>query len=420
MLNFFAGAYDIVVVGAGHAGIEAALAAARMGCRTLCVCTCLDAVGNMPCNPSIGGTAKGQLVREIDALGGEMARAADAVCLQFRMLNRGKGPAVYSPRAQADRLAYRAYMRRALERCPGLELAQGECAQVLTDEQGAVCGVQLVGGARYDCKAAVLATGTYLGAKTFTGEVVREIGPDGMYAATHLTACLRELGLSLRRFKTGTPARVSGRSLDFSKMEPQTGDPEETGKALREQYRHFWLVIVQRIAIFVTVIACVQGFFMLPMLSGVYESIRERVSPAVNSISWEELDGAADLHERILVGDDIVQLNRIEYGVREGERQAVLWVSSYDRIPGRKVYERLIETMSLQSERGETMYDYEDTGRYPGWYSSCRSSSGSLYVHYGQHTVPLEVGDTYVTFVYDRFGERIETRIELPEGGTQP
>ena len=172
------------------------------------------------------------------------------------------------------------------------------------------------------------------------------------------------------------------------------GDPEETGRALREQYRHFCLVIVQRIAIFVTVVACVQGFFMLPMLGGVYE--------------------------RILVGDDIVQLNRIEYGVREGERQAVLWVSSYDRIPGRKVYERLIETMSLQSERGETMYDYEDTGRYPGWYSSCRSSSGSLYVHYGQHTVPLEEGDTYVTFDYDRFGERIETRIELPEGGTQP
>ncbi len=229
MLDFFAGQYDIVVVGAGHAGIEAALAAARLGCRTLCVCTCLDAVGNMPCNPSIGGTAKGQLVREIDALGGEMARAADAVCLQFRMLNRGKGPAVYSPRAQSDRLAYRAYMRRALERCPGLELAQGECAQVLTDEQGAVCGVRLVGGARYDCKAVVLATGTYLGARTFTGEVVRESGPDGMYAATHLTACLQALGLSLRRFKTGTPARVSGRSLDFSKMEPQTGDPEETG-----------------------------------------------------------------------------------------------------------------------------------------------------------------------------------------------
>lgn len=193
------------------------------------------------------------------------------------------------------------------------------------------------------------------------------------------------------------------------------GDPEETGRALREQYRHFWLVIVQRIAIFVTVIACVQGFFMLPMLSGVYESLRERVSPTVNSISWEELDGAADLHERIPIGDDIVQLNRIEYGVRDGERQAVLWVSSYDRIPGRRVYERLFETMSLQNERGKTVYDRDGVR-----YSSCWGSSGSLYVHYGQHTLPLEEGDTYVTFVYDRFGERIETRIELPEGGTQP
>ena len=193
------------------------------------------------------------------------------------------------------------------------------------------------------------------------------------------------------------------------------GDPEETGKALRDCYRHFWLVIVQRIAVAVTVVACVQAFFLLPMLGGVYESLRERVLPEVDEISWEELDGAADLNERIHIGDDIVQLNRIEYGVREGERQAVLWVSSYDRIPGRKVYERLIETMSLQSERGETMYG-EDGIRY----SSCRSSSGSLYVHSGQHTVPLEEDDTYVTFVYDRFGERIETRIELPEGGTQP
>ena len=193
------------------------------------------------------------------------------------------------------------------------------------------------------------------------------------------------------------------------------GDPEETGKALREQYRHFWLVIVQRIAIFVTVIACVQGFFMLPMLSGVYESLRERVSPTVNSISWEELDGAADLRERIAVGNDIVQLNRIEYGVREGERQAVLWASVYDRVPGGKVYENLLETLVLENERGESMYPWLD-----GNYRSCTSSRGSLYVHYGLHTVPLEEGDTYVTFVYDRFGERIETRIELPEGGTQP
>ncbi len=229
MLDFFAGQFDVVVVGAGHAGIEAALACARMGCQTLCLCTSLDGVGNMPCNPSVGGTAKGQLVREIDALGGEMARAADATCLQFRMLNRGKGPAVFSPRAQSDRMAYRAYMRRALETCPNLMLAQGECAEILLDETHRVRGVRLVGGGRYDCKAVVLATGTFLGAKTFTGEVVRESGPDGMMAAGALTECLRALGLSIRRFKTGTPARVSKKSLDLSRMEPQYGDPGETG-----------------------------------------------------------------------------------------------------------------------------------------------------------------------------------------------
>ena len=193
------------------------------------------------------------------------------------------------------------------------------------------------------------------------------------------------------------------------------GDPEETGKALRDQYGGWWLVIVRRIAVFITLVVCVQSFFMLPIFSNVYESVRERLRPTVSSVSWDELDGAADLCERIPIGDDIVQLNRIEYGVREGKRQAVLWVSAYDRLPGRKVYERLIETMSLQSERCETMY-----GEDGSWYSSCRSSGGGLYVHYGQHTVPLEEGDTYVTFVYDRFGERIETRIELPEGGTQP
>ena len=193
------------------------------------------------------------------------------------------------------------------------------------------------------------------------------------------------------------------------------GDPEETGKALRDQYGGWWLVIVRCIAVFITLVVCVQSFFMLPIFSNVYESVRERLRPTVSSVSWDELDGAADLCERIPIGDDIVQLNRIEYGVREGKRQAVLWVSAYDRLPCRKVYERLIETMSLQSERCETMY-----GEDGSWYSSCRSSSGSLYVHYGQHTVPLEEGDTYVTFVYDRFGERVETRIELPEGGTQP
>ena len=231
MLDFFAGQYDIVVVGAGHAGIEAALAAARLGASTLCLCTSLEGIGNMPCNPSIGGTAKGQLVREIDALGGEMARAADATCLQFRMLNRGKGPAVFSPRAQSDRMAYRAYMRKVMEHCPNLDLAQGECSEILTDERGAVCGLRVVGGGRYDCKAVILCTGTFLGAKTFTGEVVRNMGPDGMHAADYLTEHLEKLGIRMRRFKTGTPARVSGKSLDFSKMTPQPGDDGELGFA---------------------------------------------------------------------------------------------------------------------------------------------------------------------------------------------
>ena len=193
------------------------------------------------------------------------------------------------------------------------------------------------------------------------------------------------------------------------------GDPEETGKALRDCYRHFWLVIVQRIAVAVTVVACVQAFFLLPMLGGVYESLRERVLPEVDEISWEELDGAADLHERIAIGSDVVQLNRIEYGVREGERQEVLWASVYDRIPGGTVYENLLETLVLESERGESMYPWLD-----GNYRSCTGSRGTVYVHTGRHAAPLKEGDTYVTLVYERFGERIETRIELPEGGTQP
>ena len=193
------------------------------------------------------------------------------------------------------------------------------------------------------------------------------------------------------------------------------GDPEETGKALRDCYRHFWLVIVQRIAIAVTVIACVQGFFMLPMLGGVYESLKERVLPTVDELSWDELDGAADLRERIAIGSDVVQLNRIEYGVREGERQVVLWASVYDRVPGGRVYENLLKTLVLENERGESMYPWAN-----GDYRSCTGSRGTIYVQTGRHAAPLKEGDTYVTLVYDRFGERIETRIDLPEGGTQP
>ena len=228
-MNYSAGTYDIAVVGAGHAGIEAALAAARMGSRVLCLCTCLDAVGNMPCNPSIGGTAKGQLVREIDALGGEMGRAADRTAIQFRMLNRGKGPAVFSPRAQNDRAAYRSVMKSALENCPNLLLRQGEAAEVLLDDAGAVCAVRLTSGAVFSAKAVVLCTGTFLGGRTFMGDVVRDMGPDGLMAANELTGSLRALGLSIRRFKTGTPPRIAAGSVDLSALEPQDGDTNPQG-----------------------------------------------------------------------------------------------------------------------------------------------------------------------------------------------
>ena len=223
-MNYHAGTYDIAVIGAGHAGIEAALAAARMGLETICFTVNLDAVGNMPCNPAIGGTGKGHLVRELDALGGEMAKAADASCIQYRVLNKGKGPAVWSLRAQADRRRYQERMKHTLENQPHLWVKQGEVVEVLTDETGAVSAVRTATGATYAVKAAIIATGTYLGGRTITGEVQRTSGPDGMAAALPLTDSLRRLGLNLRRFKTGTPPRIHRRSVDVSKMELQVGD----------------------------------------------------------------------------------------------------------------------------------------------------------------------------------------------------
>ena len=222
-MDYHAGEYDVVVIGAGHAGIEAALASARLGKQTLLITTNLDSVGNLPCNPSIGGTAKGQLVREIDALGGEMGRAADACGIQFRMLNRGKGPAVHSPRAQADRAAYKQYMKSVLEHCPHLRLRQDEAVDVET-EDGAVCAVHCRGGARFQTRAVVVCTGTFLNGRIFIGEHSQASGPDGLAAACQLTGSLERLGLRFRRFKTGTPARVDARSIDFSQLEVQRGD----------------------------------------------------------------------------------------------------------------------------------------------------------------------------------------------------
>ena len=225
MKEFFAGEFDIAVIGAGHAGIEAALAAARLGMRTVCFTIDLDAVGNMPCNPAIGGTGKGHLVRELDALGGEMARAADRACIQYRMLNRAKGPAVWSLRAQADRRLYQQVMKHTLERQKNLTLRQAEVTE-LRCEDGHVSAVVLRTGAVFRVGAAILCTGTYLTGRTIVGECIESSGPDGMHAANALTDCLLALGLPLRRFKTGTPPRVNRRSIDFSRMEVQVGDDD--------------------------------------------------------------------------------------------------------------------------------------------------------------------------------------------------
>lgn len=223
MQEYVAGNFDVAVIGAGHAGVEAALAAARLGCKTVMFTISLDAIANMPCNPSIGGTAKGHLVREIDALGGEMAKAADATMLQSRMLNLGKGPAVHSLRVQADRQAYHRYMKHKVESTKNLVVKQAEIVRLETN-QGQVTGVVTAMGAIYHVKTAILATGTFLKGKIFVGEYCEESGPDGMHAATKLSSSLRDCGITLRRFKTGTPARVSSKSIDYSKMEIQPGD----------------------------------------------------------------------------------------------------------------------------------------------------------------------------------------------------
>ena len=223
MREFHAGTFDVAVIGAGHAGIEAALAAARLGMETIIFTINLDAVGNMPCNPAIGGTGKGHLVRELDALGGEMAKAADECCIQYRLLNKGKGPAVWSLRAQADRRKYQGRMKRALERQERLTVRQGEVAALRPLEGGGFAAV-LATGAAFHARAVILATGTYLAGRTIVGEWVEDSGPDGMHAAARLTDSLLKLGLPLRRFKTGTPPRVHARTVDFEEMEIQPGD----------------------------------------------------------------------------------------------------------------------------------------------------------------------------------------------------
>ncbi len=225
---FTADTYDVVVIGGGHAGIEAALASARLGLKTCIFSITLDGVANLPCNPSIGGTAKGHLVREIDALGGEMGKAADANFIQSRILNRGKGPAVHSLRAQIDRKSYQSDMKHRLELCENLDLRQAEIVEVTTNDDNSVRSVITMSGAEYLCRAVIVCTGTYLKSRIIIGEFSQESGPDGVFPANGLSDSLRKIGVELVRFKTGTPPRINRRSIDFSELEEQKGDDEIT------------------------------------------------------------------------------------------------------------------------------------------------------------------------------------------------
>ena len=222
-MNYEMGEFDVAVVGAGHAGVEAALASARLGCKTVMFTISLDQIANMPCNPSIGGTAKGHLVREIDALGGEMGKAADKCFIQSRMLNRGKGPAVHSLRAQEDRVKYHEYMKNVCEKQKNLDVKQAEIAEIIVDNKK-IIGVRTSLGAEYKVKAVIIATGTYLKGKIHIGEVSYESGPDSALPSKFLSKSLEENGVELRRFKTGTPCRVNKRSINFDIMERQDGD----------------------------------------------------------------------------------------------------------------------------------------------------------------------------------------------------
>lgn len=280
---FIAGTYDVVVIGAGHAGVEAALAAARMGCETLLATLNLDNIAMMPCNPSIGGPAKGHLVREIDALGGEMGVNSDKTCIQYRMLNTGKGPAVHALRAQADKRLYQTEMKKTCERQPRLDIKQILIERILVGD-GAAIGVEIETGERYLARAVVLASGTYLSGRIIIGESAYAGGPNGQRAAARLSASLRELGIELMRFKTGTPARVDARTLDFSKMQLQPGDAETHNFSFMSDVETraqapCWLTYTNER----THEIIRQNLNRAPMYTGVIEGVGPRYCPSIES-----------------------------------------------------------------------------------------------------------------------------------------
>ncbi|HIU48816.1 MAG TPA: tRNA uridine-5-carboxymethylaminomethyl(34) synthesis enzyme MnmG, partial [Candidatus Avimonoglobus intestinipullorum] len=274
-------AYDVAVIGAGHAGIEAAIAAAKLGMRTVLFSISLDAIGNLPCNPSIGGTAKGHLVREVDALGGVMGKAADATFIQSKMLNRGKGPAVHSLRCQVDRKRYHMEMKKRVETQPNLMVKQAEIVEVLT-EAGAVSGVVTHMGTAYGAKAVIIATGTYLRGKILIGDYARESGPDGMFPANALSENLKKLGIEIRRFKTGTPARIHGDSLNYAEMEREEGDARITPFSFEtaepgENRAPCWLTYTNE----ETHRIILENIDKAPMYSGKAEGVGARYCPSI-------------------------------------------------------------------------------------------------------------------------------------------
>ncbi len=279
-MSYLAGDYDLAILGAGHAGIEAARAGARLGRKVLLLAMQLDSVGNLPCNPAIGGTSKGHLVREIDALGGEMARAADACCIQYRMLNRGKGPAVHSLRAQADRQEYQRYMKRLLEKTPGLSLKQAEAVEITPEAGGFLVKTHL--DSVYRARTVVLACGTYLRGRVIVGSSIRDGGPDGLMPAAGLTDSLRALGLPLMRFKTGTPPRINALTVDFSKMEIQPGEPDtppfsfETAERLPDRAVCYMTHTTPDTHEIIR-----QNIHLAPMYSGVIEGVGPRYCPSI-------------------------------------------------------------------------------------------------------------------------------------------